>query len=336
MLYSLIRPLLFQLDAEQAHELTLKWGQTLCKTPLKCLLANHVTNKHPVEVMGLTFPNKIGLAAGLDKNGEFIDLMASMGFGFIEIGTITPRPQPGNPKPRMFRLPKAQALINRLGFNNKGVDYLLRQVDQSQYSGILGINIGKNIDTPIENALKDYLHCLNAVYSRASYITVNISSPNTPGLRDLQKQDALKALLEPLKNQQAQLQSQYNAYKPIVVKFAPDVDDADVETMATVVKELSIDGVIATNTTASRTGVEGLAHADEQGGLSGPPVKSMSDHVVQQLARELGDIPIIGLGGIDSVQAGRDKLNAGASLVQIYTALIYQGPTLVKQLAEAL
>lgn len=287
--------------------------------------------------MGIHFPNPCGLAAGLDKNGECIRAFDDMGFGFVEIGTITPRPQPGNDKPRIFRIPEANAVINRMGFNNKGVDYLIDQVRKAKFNGVLGINIGKNKDTPDENAKDDYIHCMRKVYNFATYITINISSPNTPGLRSLQYGEALNELLSSLKAEQTSLAKKFDKYVPVAVKIAPDLTLEEVESIAECLIENGIDGVIATNTTLSRVGVEGLEHGDEQGGLSGQPVKEKSTQVIQMLAKALNDqIPIIGVGGIASGEDAKEKIAAGAKLVQVYTGFIYQGPELVKEVVKAL
>jgi len=334
MFYPAIRKVLFQFDAETIHELTIKGLKSTGSTPLNALYKQCVNNK-PVTVMGIDFPNSLGLAAGLDKNGECINAFAAMGFGFIEVGTVTPRPQPGNPKPRIFRLPEANAVINRMGFNNKGVDYLVSQVRAAKFSGVLGINIGKNKDTAEENAKDDYVHCMQKVYDFATYITINISSPNTPGLRSLQYGDALNELLSALKTEQAQLAKQYNKYVPIAVKIAPDLTEDEVVSIAQSLIDNNIDGVIATNTTLSREGVEGLEHGDEQGGLSGAPVKDKSTTVISILAKALDNkLPIIGVGGIASSHDANEKLVAGASLVQVYTGFIYQGPPLVKEIVN--
>jgi len=289
----------------------------------------------PVHVMGLEFPNPVGLAAGLDKNGEHIDGLAALGFGFLEIGTITPRAQPGNPQPRIFRLANEKAIINRMGFNNQGVDYLLDQVRASKFDGILGINIGKNVDTPVENALDDYLICLRKVYQDASYITVNLSSPNTPGLRTLQFGDSLRELLAALKEEQRKLADQYGSYKPLTVKIAPDMTAEEVAMVAQTLVENEIDGVIATNTTISREGVPNSPHKDEAGGLSGKPLTEASTQTVKTLAQELnGALPIIAAGGIMNGKDAQDKLDAGASLVQIYSGFIYRGPHLIREIVE--
>ncbi|AWL11898.1 Dihydroorotate dehydrogenase (quinone) [Saliniradius amylolyticus] len=333
-MYSLLRPILFSLDAETAHDVSLSALKNTQRTPLKALYAQSVSDK-PVEVMGLTFPNPLGLAAGLDKNGECIDAFAAMGFGFIEVGTVTPKPQPGNDKPRLFRLPEANAIINRMGFNNKGVDYLVEQVKKAHYKGILGINIGKNKTTPEEQALEDYLICLRKVYPYASYITVNISSPNTPGLRDLQHGDALQTLLTGLKQAQSELAEKSGRYVPIAVKIAPDLDDNEIAQMADALMASKMDGVIATNTTLDRALVEGLEHADEAGGLSGQPLTEKSDQVLHKLARHLdGKLPIIGVGGIDGPQAARQRMDSGANLLQVYSAFIYQGPSLITKILK--
>ena len=336
MFYPAIRKVLFQFDAETIHELTIKGLKNTGSTPLNAFYKQRVTES-PVKVMGINFPNPLGLAAGLDKNGECIDAFAAMGFGFVEVGTITPRPQPGNDKPRIFRLPEASAIINRMGFNNKGVDYLVAQVRAAKFKGVLGINIGKNKDTPEENAKDDYIHCMRKVYNFATYITVNISSPNTPGLRALQYGDALNELLSALKTEQTQLAEQYGKYVPIAVKIAPDLNEEEVNSIAVSLIDNNIDGVIATNTTLSREGVKGLEHGEEQGGLSGAPVKDKSTTVIKLLSKALNNkLPIIGVGGIASSDDANEKLAAGASLVQVYTGFIYQGPPLVKEIINGL
>ena len=336
-LYALARRALFSLDAETAHCVGLKSMATLQRLGLPNLLATSAPEK-PVTVMGLRFPNKVGLAAGLDKNGEYIDALAAQGFGHLEIGTVTPRPQPGNPKPRLFRLPEAKAIINRMGFNNHGVDALIRNVLASQFpkaGGILGINIGKNADTPIEQAEKDYLMCLDKVYPHASYITVNISSPNTQNLRDLQKDEALDSLLATLKARQTELSQLHGRYVPLALKIAPDLEAEQISAIADALKRHHMDALIATNTTLSREGVDGLAHGTEKGGLSGAPVFERSTDVLRRLAQALaGEIPIIGVGGIFNAAQAQEKLSAGASLVQIYTGFIYEGPALVREIAE--
>jgi dihydroorotate dehydrogenase len=336
MFYPAIRKVLFKFDAETIHELTIKGLKKTGSTPLNALYKQRVT-KNPVNVMGIDFPNPLGLAAGLDKNGECINAFAAMGFGFVEVGTVTPRPQPGNVKPRIFRLPEANAIINSMGFNNKGVDYLVSQVRAAKFDGVLGINIGKNKDTPEENAKDDYIHCMRKVYDFATYITVNISSPNTPGLRSLQYGDALNDLLSVLKAEQATLTNQYGKYIPLAVKIAPDLSEEEVKSIAQSLIDNGIDGVIATNTTLSREGVEQLEHGNEQGGLSGAPVKDKSTTVIKLLAEALDNkLPIIGVGGIASSDDANEKLAAGASLVQVYTGFIYQGPPLVKDIITGL
>jgi dihydroorotate dehydrogenase len=336
MFYSAIRKVLFQFDAETIHELTIKGLKKTGKSPVNMLYKQSVKDK-PLTVMGIKFPNPVGLAAGLDKNGECINAFAAMGFGFVEVGTVTPRPQPGNDKPRIFRLPAANAVINRMGFNNKGVDYLVSQVQSANFKGILGINIGKNKDTSEENAKDDYIHCMRKVYNFSSYITVNISSPNTPGLRSLQYGDALDDLLSSLKVEQKVLAEQYGKYVPVAVKIAPDLTEEEVTSIAKSLIDNDIDGVIATNTTLSREGVEGLEFENEQGGLSGAPVKEKSTQVIKLLAQALGNkLPIIGVGGIASSDDANEKLQAGASLVQVYTGFIYQGPPLVKEIVNGL
>lgn len=287
--------------------------------------------------MGLTFPNPVGLAAGLDKNGACIDGLAALGFGFIEIGTVTPRPQPGNPKPRLFRIGEAQGIINRFGFNNLGVDHLVQNVKSAKYKGVLGINIGKNFDTPNERAVDDYLICLHKVYEHAGYITVNISSPNTKNLRQLQEKEVLSGLLASLKKAQSRLAAAHGRYVPIALKIAPDLDEDQVHEIADLLLVHHMDGVIATNTTLSRDTVKGLSNAEETGGLSGAPVKERSTQVISQLSQRLRDeIPIIGAGGVMSGQDALEKMRAGASLVQVYSGLIYRGPALVKEICQAL
>jgi dihydroorotate dehydrogenase len=336
MFYSAIRKVLFKIDPETIHELTIKGFKATGATPLNLLYKQKTENK-PVEVMGITFPNPVGLAAGLDKNGECINAFAAMGFGFVEVGTVTPRPQPGNEKPRIFRIPAADAVINRMGFNNKGVDYLVDQVRKANFSGVLGINIGKNKETPEDKAKDDYIHCMHKVYNFATYITINISSPNTPGLRSLQYGDALNDLLSALKAEQKALAKQHGKYVPIAVKIAPDLTEPEIESIAECLINNEIDGVIATNTTLSREGVEGLEHGTEQGGLSGAPVKDKSTLVIKLLAKALNNkLPIIGVGGIASGSDAQEKIAAGAKLVQVYTGFIYQGPGLVKEIVSAL
>lgn len=335
-LYPLLRPLLFSLDPETAHNVTLKSLKLAEQTGLSGLVKARSTEK-PVSVMGLDFKNPLGLAAGLDKNGDYIDALAALGFGFIEIGTVTPRPQPGNPKPRLFRLPEHQAIINRMGFNNYGIDHLLQQVQSSRYRGVLGINIGKNADTPIENATADYLIGLRKSYLPASYITINISSPNTKNLRQLQQGDEIKHLLDALKQEQLKLQAEHGKYTPIAVKIAPDLSDEEIEHIAELLLEFGIDGVIATNTTIARDKVQGHPYGNEAGGLSGAPVKKCSTAVVKGLAAELnGKLPIIAAGGILSGDDAREKIQAGASLVQVYSGLIYKGPKLIEDILKAI
>ena len=337
MLYCLARPLLFSLDPETAHDLTIHGLARVARTGLLNLALSAPPKCEPRSVMGLTFPNPVGLAAGLDKNGECIAGLAALGFGFLEIGTVTPRPQPGNPKPRMFRLPEANALINRLGFNNHGVDQLIENVQRANYHGILGINIGKNFDTPIERAAEDYLACLRKVYPYASYVTLNISSPNTQNLRELQGADALDDLLAQMKAEQARLADQHGKYVPLALKIAPDLDDAQIQSISERLIQHKIDAVIATNTTLARDGVAHLPHGNEAGGLSGAPVKEKSTAVIRALHEKLGGtLPIIGVGGILNGSDAREKIEAGAQLVQIYTGLIYRGPDLVPEAIQAL
>lgn len=333
-MYSLLRPLLFSLQAETSHNLSLSLLNKAEKLHALGLLSVKVPD-NPVTVMGLRFPNPVGLAAGLDKNGDYFNALGALGFGFVEIGTITPKPQPGNDKPRLFRLPQAQAIINRMGFNNKGVDHLVEQVKQRRYQGVLGINIGKNASTPVENAVDDYVICMQKVYAHADYITVNISSPNTQGLRSLQFGDALQKLLSQLKETQASLQSLHGRYVPFAVKIAPDMSLEETEQVANILLANNIDAVIATNTTLSREGVEGLMHATETGGLSGLPVKQKSTLMIKNLKSILGDkMPIIGVGGISDADSAAEKIQAGASLVQIYTGFIYKGPQLIAEAAK--
>ena len=333
-LYQFAKPLLFQLDAEFAHDLALK--------SLKFAEKTGALNLYPQapacvsrQVMGLTFANPVGLAAGLDKNGAVIDGMAKLGFGFIEVGTVTPRPQPGNAKPRLFRVTKAEGIINRFGFNNLGVDNLVENVKVARYSGILGINIGKNFDTPNERAVDDYLICMQKVYAHASYITVNISSPNTKNLRDLQAAEALSSLLASLKLEQKTLAEKHGKYVPMTLKIAPDLTQEQVIEIADLLMQHQIDGVIATNTTLSREAVKGMKNAEETGGLSGAPVRNQSTVVIQQLSKQLqGALPIIGVGGILSGADAVEKIAAGADLVQVYSGLIYQGPKLVHDICK--
>ena len=335
-IYTLAKPLLFQLDAEVAHDLTLKGLKFAQKAGLLHLYPSPIICESRT-VMGITFPNAVGLAAGLDKNGAVIDGMASLGFGFIEIGTITPRPQPGNPKPRLFRVKQAQGIINRFGFNNLGVDHLIANVKAAQYKGVLGINIGKNFDTPMENAVDDYLICMQKVYAHATYITVNISSPNTKNLRALQEKTALSQLLMTLKAEQTKLTDQHGRYVPITLKIAPDLALEQVNEIADLLLEHRIDGVIATNTTLSREQVEGMENAEESGGLSGAPVRDKSTLVISQLSQRLqGALPIIGVGGILTGADAVEKIAVGASLVQVYSGLIYKGPQLVRDICKSL
>jgi dihydroorotate dehydrogenase len=336
MLYTLARAALFQLDPEVAHDLALKSLATL--GPGTALLgAGTDTPADAREVMGLRFPNAVGLAAGLDKNGAYIDALALLGFGFIEIGTVTPRPQPGNPKPRMFRLEEHEAIINRLGFNNDGVEKLLRNVERARYRGILGINIGKNFDTPIERAADDYLACLEAVYGPASYVTVNISSPNTKNLRDLQSSERLDELLGAVMARRSTLAERARAKKPLLVKVAPDLDDTQIEVIAELAVKHGVDGLIATNTTIARDEVAGHRHSLQNGGLSGRPLYPLATKVLAKLASALaGRVPLVGVGGILSGRAARDKVEAGAALVQVYTGFIYRGPALVGEARAAL
>ncbi|OAI11091.1 dihydroorotate dehydrogenase [Methylomonas koyamae] len=334
--YPAIRPLLFSLAPETAHHVTLDLLKLAHLSGLSNLIKAH-SKSRAVEVMGLKFENPLGLAAGLDKNGDYIDALAALGFGFIEIGTVTPRPQPGNPKPRLFRLPEYQAIINRMGFNNLGIDHLLEQAGKRRHTGILGINIGKNADTPLEQATEDYLIGLRKSYAAASYITINISSPNTKNLRQLQQGDEIKRLLEALKNEQSLLHAQHGKYTPIAVKIAPDLSDAEIRHIASLLLDFGIDGVIATNTTIARDKIQGHIHAEESGGLSGAPVKDASTNVVKGLADALQNrIPIIAAGGILCAADAQEKFDAGASLIQIYSGLIYRGPKLIEEILDSL
>jgi dihydroorotate dehydrogenase len=337
--YGLARPFLFGLDPEAAHELTMESLARTQRTPLTCLFGSSRVSD-PITLAGLNFPNRVGMAAGLDKNARVIDALGAMGFGFVEVGTVTPLGQPGNPKPRMFRLPQANALINRLGFNNEGLDSFIANVQQARFrqnGGLLGLNIGKNAATPIENATDDYLTCLDGVYPHADYVTVNISSPNTKNLRALQSDEALDGLLSAVAARREQLAQQHGRRVPVFVKIAPDLDAAQIDVIAATLQRHGMDGVVATNTTLSREAVKGLPHCDEAGGLSGAPVFKASNAVIRQLRAKLGKgFPIIGVGGILSGADAVKKIEAGADVVQIYTGLIYKGPGLVQEAAQAL
>jgi len=329
LMYQLLRPLLFLLDAETAHHVTMTALRYLPQCIFKQPQGDAIT------VMGLTFPHRVGLAAGLDKNGDYLDALAKLGFAFIELGTVTPRPQKGNPKPRLFRIPAANAIINRMGFNNHGVDVLVENVKKAHYQGILGINIGKNKDTPLEKAVDDYLFCLRKVYLHASYITINISSPNTPDLRQLQQGDYFRRLINELREEQLQLADQHQRYVPLVVKISPDETEETLKQIADVIVSLGIDGIIATNTTCARDAVNSLPYGMEQGGLSGRPLALSSTHCLRLLKEIVGDdVALIGVGGIDSPAIATQKLEAGASLLQVYTGLIYQGPGLVRAICN--
>ena len=335
MNYQYIRPLLFSLPPELAHRLALGGFAALSKLGLASLFSTEIPLA-PVRVMGIEFPNPLGLAAGFDKNAEHLAAFQRLGFGFIEVGTVTPRPQPGNPKPRLFRLPEAEALINRMGFNNKGVECLVKNITGAKYSGVLGINIGKNLDTSLDEAHRDYLYCLEKVYSLASYIAINISSPNTRGLRDLQAVEQLEGLLRPLLARRDQLAETHSKYVPLAVKVAPDLEEEEIREMSELITELKLDAVIATNTTTDKRAVKGLQHGDEQGGLSGRPLRSRSTEVLRFFRKSLpSEIPLIGVGGIYSAEDARDKLDAGASLVQVYSGLVYRGPELLPEIVEA-
>ncbi|MGR5061910.1 quinone-dependent dihydroorotate dehydrogenase [Photobacterium sp. DNB22_13_2] len=332
MIYRLARSAIFKLDAEKAHDLAIQNFSRFTGTPLDLFYRQHVPDR-PVEVMGIKFKNPVGLAAGLDKNGECIEAFGAMGFGFVEVGTVTPRPQSGNDKPRLFRVIPAEGIINRFGFNNLGVDNLIENVKKAKYDGVIGINIGKNKDTPIEKGAEDYLICMEKVYQHAGYITVNISSPNTPGLRSLQYGEMLDDLLTQLKEKQKELAEKHGKYVPLTLKIAPDLEDHEIKQIAESLIKTKIDGVIATNTTLDRSLVKDMPHCDEAGGLSGRPLQNRSTEVIRMLAQELdGALPIIGVGGIDSAVSAREKMAAGASLVQIYSGFIYHGPKLVKDI----
>lgn len=334
-MYGLAKKILFAMSPEVSHELALDWLGAAQRTGLLKLFYSQPSR--PLEVMGLKFPNPVGLAAGLDKNGDYLNALGDLGFGFVEIGTVTPRPQPGNPQPRLFRLTEHNAIINRMGFNNKGVGHLVERVKKRTYQGILGINIGKNKNTPDEQALDDYLICLRAVYPYADYVTINISSPNTPGLRSLQFGESLEKLVVGIKSEQKILAQQHGRYVPIAVKIAPDMTDDEIREVAATLQRHQIDAVIATNTTLSRAGVETSPHANEAGGLSGAPVRDASTHVIRVLREFLGDtMPIIGVGGIMSGADAKAKIEAGANLIQIYSGFIYRGPELIKECVNAL
>lgn len=334
MFYPLARSLIFKLNPERAHDFILQQLKMTAGTPFECLYRQKLPSR-PVELMGLKFDNPVGLAAGLDKNGDCIDGFGAMGFGFIELGTVTPKPQDGNPKPRLFRILEGEGIINRMGFNNKGVDYLVEQVKKASYKGVIGINIGKNLTTPVEQGKDDYLTCMTKAFEHASYIAVNISSPNTPGLRSLQYGEMLDDLLKDLMAKKAELSEHYDKHTPLCLKIAPDLSEAEIEQIADSVKRHKLDGVIATNTTLSRDLVAGMQYEQEAGGLSGRPVQNISTQVIKSLHSYLQDeIPIIGVGGIDSVVAGREKMAAGAKLVQIYSGFIYKGPDLIKDLVK--
>ncbi len=336
-MYSLLRPLLFTLPAETSHTLTLPLLDIAARTGLIRLLASQPSHATARQVMGLTFPNAVGLAAGLDKNADHIDALAALGFGFIEVGTLTPRPQPGNPRPRLFRLTPERAIINRMGFNNKGIDHALSAIARSRFRGILGINIGKNFDTPVDKAADDYLLCMRKCYGAASYIVVNLSSPNTPGLRSLQFGDELQRLLGVLKAEQAALALQHGRKVPLVVKIAPDLADDEIGLIAGALRDNEIEGVIATNTTLDRSQVQSSSYKDQAGGLSGAPLVDKSTHVIRVLHEALaGSIPIIGVGGILSGDDAAAKMAAGASLVQLYTGFIYRGPALIAETLDAI
>ena len=335
MSYALLRPFLFNMDPEHAHEMTLSLLDKAHKARVLGLVYGQ--SMQPTDCMGLQFANPVGLAAGLDKNGDYIDALAELGFGFIEVGTVTPKPQVGNDKPRLFRIKQADAIINRMGFNNVGVDYLIENVKRCKYQGNIGINIGKNAATPVENAADDYVYCLERVYPHASYITVNISSPNTKNLRDLQSGEALTQLLATIKNRHNQLATEYGFYVPLVLKVAPDLEPLQVDYISKQLLDFEIDGLIATNTTLSRVGVEDLPDGEQAGGLSGRPVSHISTQILQQFSDQLGGkVTLIGVGGIDSGDKAVKKIEAGADLVQLYSGLIYKGPGLVQSCIQSI
>jgi dihydroorotate dehydrogenase len=335
MLYKLVQKALFAADPELAHDLalqSLRLGHELGGTRWLCS-----GPPLPLRRMGLDFANPVGLAAGMDKNADYFEAIGDLGFGFVEVGTVTPRPQPGNPRPRVFRVPQAQALINRLGFNNKGVDYLVKRVREHRFAGVLGINIGKNFDTPLERAADDYVHCLEKVHAHADYVTINISSPNTANLRDLQGSESLDRLLGQLEACRERLAQEQGRRVPMAVKVAPDLEIGAIDDICQLVLKYRVDAVIATNTTIRRPGIEGLEHAGEAGGLSGRPLKPLADEVLKSFRQRLGaDLCLIGVGGICCGQDAVAKLDLGADLVQVYTGLVYQGPSLVRECLTAI
>ncbi|MFQ3230093.1 quinone-dependent dihydroorotate dehydrogenase [Reinekea sp.] len=334
-MYSILKKALFCLTPETAHELSMDGSSALARLGLMKLMPKPTAQK-PVSVFGLEFPNAVGLAAGLDKNGDYIDALGAFGFGFIEVGTVTPKPQEGNPKPRLFRIPEKDAIINRMGFNNKGVDYLVERIKRTKYEGLIGVNIGKNKVTPEEEAVNDYLYCLNKVYEVADYIVVNLSSPNTPGLRNLQFGEPLVQLIKALKQRQNELDKEHE-HTPILIKIAPDLSDDEVKQLAKTFNEEKVEGVVATNTTVSRDAVEGYKHGKEVGGLSGSPVREQANHVLKLFREQLDEsTPIIGVGGVFSPDEAEEKIQLGADLVQIYSGLIYEGPSLIKKSIERL
>ncbi|KFZ38595.1 dihydroorotate dehydrogenase [Shewanella mangrovi] len=335
MFYELAQKVMFQMDPELAHNLAMKGLRATGNNPLNCFYSQNIAPA-PVTFMGVTFPNPVGLAAGMDKDGECIDAFYAMGFGHVEVGTVTPRPQPGNDKPRLFRIKPAKAIINRMGFNNKGVDNLVANLIAKKSNAVVGVNIGKNKDTPVEQGKEDYLICMDKVYPYADYIAVNISSPNTPGLRTMQYGELLEDLLSSLKFRQKELAAKYNKYVPVALKIAPDLTEEEIEKIADALIQNEFDGVIATNTTLSRDGVSGLANSNETGGMSGKPLQDLSTKVIKQLATCLkGKVPILGGGGINSAEDALAKLDAGAEMVQIYSGFIYQGPKLIKEIVDA-
>lgn len=335
-MYQVIKPILFSLDAEVAHSIVLKIANIISKTPLKFFIT-YKTNSSPTSVLGIEFPNKVGLAAGMDKDGEYIEVWNALGFGFIEVGTVTPKPQVGNPKPRLYRIPEKKSVINRMGFNNRGVENLIKNLKKTKFNGVLGINIGKNKDTKDEDAYKDYVHCLKKVYELADYIVINVSSPNTPNLRKLQFGEALDRLLLEVNKTREELIETYKTNKPILVKVAPDLTEDEVNSLSKSFLKYKIDGLIATNTTNSRAEVKEYEVSSENGGLSGEALEKMSTEVIKKFRKALPEnYPIIGVGGVKDAKSAKEKLDAGANLVQLYTSLIYQGPSVVSKINNGL
>lgn len=332
---SLIKPLVFMLEPENAHTLTIKLGHMLSSHSALCRLFGQQVEDRPLEVMGLQFKNPLGLAAGMDKNGDAIDYLGALGFGHLELGTVTPKPQAGNPRPRMFRIKAARGIINRMGFNNLGVDHLVQNLLRRRYKGVVGVSIGKNETTPLERALDDYLLCLDKVYQHCDYVAVNVSCPNTPGLTALQEAEPMQKLISGIKDRQLYLAGRSGRYVPLVVKISPDLNDAQLQALCDICLQYKIDALSCTNTTTSREMISGLEHAGEWGGLSGEPLREQSTAVLAKVHGLVGDrLPLIGIGGVDGAVAARQKVAAGASLVQLYSAFVYQGPQIIKQIVE--